>query len=179
MNNEQIDAIKGTPMSNQDIKQYFPNVKIYMYTDLKNIQNASDLFINDKYFFILYLDSPYSGHWCCCANNKNDIYFFDSYGYAPDKQLNFTPEKIKRELGTNTPYLTDLFNKSNYDIYYNDVDYQGRKNLESQTCGRFCCFFLSNFLKGMKLDDFYEYMRLLKKRTGKTYNEIVSMVINQ
>lgn len=176
MDTKQIEL---TPMSNKDIELYFPDAPIYKYTDLKNFKSIDDLFKKANYFFLLYLDSPSSGHWVCCIKKNNNLYFFDSYGYKPDNELSFVDCNKRKELGTAKTYLTDLFNKSDYDISYNNFDYQNKKT-NSQTCGRHCCFFLKNCINNnMDLEDYYKYMQELKKKYKKSYDSIVSMAINQ
>ncbi len=171
--------IENTPMSDSDIKKYFKDATIYKYNELVDFQDIDELFENTPYFFLLYLDSKNSGHWCVCAQDKenNTLYMFDSYGYKPDDELSFVGCKERKQLGTTHTYLTNLFNKSKYTVFYNNFDYQGKT---SQTCGRHCCFFLLNHLNNnMDLEDYYKYMKKIHEKTKYTYDEIVSKYITK
>lgn len=175
---DNVTVVEQIPMSDGDIKFYFPNAPIYKYSELAKFNDINQLF-KTGYFFLLYQDSKFSGHWIVCAIKDNDISFFDSYGYRPDDELEFVNCATRKELGTTKTLLTDMFNKSKYNIYYNNYDYQGRKN-GSQTCGRHCCNFLRQYLtNNMDLEDYYKYMSNLKKKTKKSYDKIVSMIISK
>jgi len=180
-----IKQIENTPMSNEDIDKYFPDAQIIKYNELEDVKDIKSLFKEKPYFFLLYLDSQNSGHWVVVTykekyNEKlNNIYFFDSYGYKPDDQLKFVPNETRIGLGVRKTFLTDLFNKSNCNIFDKDIDYQNKKT-NSQTCGRHCCNFLMMFLRNdINLIQYYKLMEAYKKELKLNYDEIVSVIISK
>ena len=55
---------------------------------------------------MLYETKQNFGHWTALIKQQNFIEFFDSYGLQLDQELNYATYD-------NTPYLTNLVNKSN------------------------------------------------------------------
>jgi hypothetical protein len=71
---KQADKIEDIPMSDLDIKFYFPKAKIYTYKDLRRFNSIDQLLPKDKdYCFVLYEHSPRSGHWVALMKNKKKM----------------------------------------------------------------------------------------------------------
>ena len=116
-----------------------------------------------------------SGHWTALLRYRDTIEFFDSYGNEPTDILRWTPMKRRRELGEDEDYLTDMFDRTELPVIYNNVQYQS-ENHEINTCGDFVCLRLYKFIHNkMTLPQFYRMMKTIKTTTGHTYDEIAAM----
>lgn len=180
INNKDTEEIIEDPLGDDDIRFYLPNAKIMKYSELENYKDINDLLPKNKDFaVILYEDSPNKGHWTAVLKYEPYLEFFDSYGGYPDTQLGWVPCPIRKVLKQTKPLLTDLFNKSDYQIIYNPIKYQ-KDNNDINTCGRHCVFRIINLLKGgNSLSDYYNLMKQLKNETGESYDEIVANIITK
>ena len=81
-------------------------------------------------------DEPGS-HWVCAFFDldKNAIYYYDSYGYKPERQIKILLARLREQGLTN--------------VYYNDIRHQ-RKTSE---CGMYCIYVILSLLRGR---DFFE-----------------------
>lgn len=126
-------------LSGSQILEYLPKVNILRYLDLYQYEKIEDA-MGEQGLVILYpVDSNNSGHWCCIFNNPIDdkLYFFDSYGFIPDDQLNFTPHKRFVLDQDWFRYLTELLYTSPREIEYNEYQFQSMEP-EVTTCGYWC-----------------------------------------
>ncbi len=124
------------------------------------MRNTLPLHINKHEASIVNLDSE-SGegtHWTLIYNHPNntkDVYYFDSYGIAPAKEV----EKYLRT--------------SNKKIQYNSSQLQ---NIISTMCGYFCCFIAKELSKGKSFYDcLYELSQIDPSKNDlflKTYFKI-------
>ena len=112
---------KKALFSESDIKKVLPDIPIYTYEELANL-NINDLLPAS---IILYQDTKNSGHWVCInIDQKKCLNFFDSYGYAPDEQLEFSRyNKLYNE-----PYLTKMILSSGLPIKWNKKRLQMRSS---------------------------------------------------
>ena len=70
------EKIVETPMGDDDIHFYLPKSKILKYSELSKYNDIDHLLNNDRdCAFILYEDSPNSGHWTCLTKMKGVILF--------------------------------------------------------------------------------------------------------
>ena len=175
----EVDKIEVKPMTDADIKHYFPKSKILTNEEIGNYNSIDELLPNNTdWVFILYQQSPNYGHWCLLTKKNNMLNYFDSYGGNIDDPLNWI-SKEKRNKLNEEPYLTELINNSNYDCEYNGVDFQS-ENSKISTCGRHCCLRLKTLLNNdLDMDEYIDLMKGMKKRTKMTYDEIVSDLINK
>jgi hypothetical protein len=79
-------------VSNIDLQRKFKSapdqIMIKLYPELNDIEDIMDILPSDKCVcFILLETSEESGHWTCLCRNGSCIYYFDSYGVAPDGEL--------------------------------------------------------------------------------------------
>jgi hypothetical protein len=175
-----LQEIKEDPMGDDDIKYYFPKARTITYADLSKYKTIDEVLPkNQSYIFLLYQASQNNGHWTLVYNNNGEINFFCPYGSTPSIPLHWTPLEKRRELGEAKPYLDYLLSSTNKKVIYNPIDYQNKKNDEISTCGRHCCNILASFLKGINMSQYYKGMRDIKNKTGKNYDDIVSMLFNK
>jgi hypothetical protein len=143
------------PISNVDINKYLKNVNIVNYSDLGNYETITDLLPKQIDAVVLFVKtmSNSMGHFCSIMRNKNNIYYFDSYGLRVDKNLMFQKSKyIRKELDQNIPHLSYLFNqaiKNGFKIFFNEVKYQDdNKSFGSATCGRHSVYRILKHFEG-------------------------------
>lgn len=127
------------PLSDSDIKAILgSDTSILTYPDLENVETIDQIF--DRYGRCVMLFPTMSaneGHWCAMLKKGREIEFFDPYGEAPEDQKDGMSRSKQEQLDMDQPYLTDLFRKSGYRIYYNTYPFQkGSPNIA--TCGRHC-----------------------------------------
>tara|TARA_R110000868_G_scaffold29555_2_gene109934 strand:+ start:588 stop:1199 length:612 start_codon:yes stop_codon:yes gene_type:complete len=178
---QKMKEIEYDSMGDDDIRDYFPNIKIITYPELKNYNAIEQILPHDKsHCIVLYLQTPSSGHWSMLSKNNNCIEFFCSYGSSPSTPLKWTPESVRIKLNQNVPYLDILLSKTKERVIYNPIDYQNNRDLKVSTCGRHCCLRLTTILKyNMPLNDYYEMMKKIKTTMNMTYDEIVSEYIDK
>tara|TARA_Y100000114_G_C11697914_1_gene296949 strand:+ start:328 stop:852 length:525 start_codon:yes stop_codon:yes gene_type:complete len=124
MNSEDID------LSGQDIKAITNNkARVISYHELANISSLDELMGINKAVILLYETKENFGHWTALFTiDDNTVEFFDSYGFAPDQELNYATYN-------DTPYLSNLMKSSGYNFIYNDKKLQTFAH-DINTCGR-------------------------------------------
>ena len=177
---EQADSIKYSPMGDDTIHSYFPNAKILLVSELAKYNNIDELLpSNPDCVFLLYQSSPNNGHWVLLSKYDDTVEYFDSYGGVIDKPLSWTPISVRTKLGEGKPLLSNLLENTNYDLIYNAVDFQDKKDNKISTCGRWCSLRWNTIKnKRMSLVDFIDMLKSLRKATGRTYDNIVSDLVS-
>ena len=178
---KEVLKVVKKPMSNDDIKKYLPNSKIFKYEDLYKFNSIKDILTKDKDFcFILFMQFNNYGHWICIVRNDNNFYYFDSYGNPIDYFFNWNDEETNKRLNQPYPYMNQLF-KNIDNSYYNGVKYQEIDDkIEISTCGRHCIFFILNCLNYDKdLLNYYKFMSSLSTKFKIPYDIIVSQYIDK
>jgi hypothetical protein len=173
-------AIEHRSLSDSDIRRVLGHdCKIIEYHELANY-NSLDAQLLPKpldYVVILYESAADRGHWTCLLRYRDTYEFFDPYGFALDADLKWTPVKMRKLLGQAEPYLTELVQKTDKEVIYNTVDYQSHDSSIS-TCGSHCCCRIWHLIhKNMSLQDYYNYMKYTRKRTGLTFDGVVAAFI--
>lgn len=116
---------------------------IIPYTALNKIFDLDDLFKNTNKVIILYLlKNKHYGHWTCLFKPKNknlDYYFYDSYGYYPDDELDKIPFTKRIQLNEEQDRLKKLLSMKRYD--HNQYTLQGKG---TSTCGMHVSHRLNN-----------------------------------
>jgi hypothetical protein len=169
-------VIEHRSLSDSDIRRILGHdCKIIEYYELSEYDSLERLLPKPlDYVVILYEDRPDRGHWTALSRYNDVFSFLDPYGYSPDKELLWTPMKMRKLLGQSEPYLTELIHRTDKEVRFNNVRYQ---ELESgiNTCGsHVCCYLFHVIHKHMSLQDYCNYMKYTRRRTGLTYDEIVS-----
>jgi hypothetical protein len=166
----------GYPLGDDDIKKILPDAKIIDYEQLKNYSSIDELLPNNgDYVILLYEHEQNSGHWCCISKFNDKIEFFCSYGTYPDRQLKWVDYNTRKELGSDIPLLSYLFDKSPYEIIYNDEKYQN-ENPDIATCGKYCVIRILKMLnENMDLEQFEKWFKS-SKPSDITYDEYINQL---
>jgi hypothetical protein len=159
----ELNQLVKDPLDVSEITHYLPNAHILTYEQLGKYSDLEQLLPNETdYCIILYRQTPNSGHWVSVDRVGDMISYFDSYGGAIDAPLAWNPVQLNMSLGQSTPYLSNLFDKTELDVYYNPFRYQKMKN-DINTCGRWCILrILSAINQRMNLAQFHEMVKPLK-----------------
>jgi len=129
-----IDALlqnaETIDLSGEDIKKICNNqVKVIPYHELEGVESIEELLNPFNAVILLYETKQNFGHYTALLIDPNgDLEFFDSYGFAPDQELNYAKYD-------NKPFLTELLSKYKGTIVYNDKQYQEWAK-DVNTCGR-------------------------------------------
>jgi len=151
-------------ISSDDFSRFFNNFdmnKIMKYSELENYSSITDLLPDQfDYRFILIEEKRNSGHWTVLVRNKNNIYYFDSYGVRPDGQWKYISNFIRTMLNQDSNDLSKLLNharKSGFNVESNKVKYQSDAPGVS-TCGRFCICFVKMMELNYNLNSFEKFL---------------------
>ena len=126
--NETLVKLKSLPLSDLDINEKLNGrTKIFMYRDLKHINDIEQLFNNSNdSVVILYEKKPKIGHWVCMIRyvkkGKPTIEFFDSYGIFPDDQKKHISKEFLKTSEQDFNKIAELLYKASdrYAIEFND-----------------------------------------------------------
>jgi hypothetical protein len=178
---EIIEEIIATPMGDDTIRHYFPNCPIIKYSELANCQNIYNILKKNLSFcFILYEESPNSGHWVVISRYGKVIEYFDSYGGPVDGPIieKWSSNEENEELGQGKKYLTELLRASGAIIKHNKIDYQ-RESPQISTCGRWCCLRIKALQRGLDLKAFRNLISQLRAASKLTNDQIVAELIDE
>jgi hypothetical protein len=172
------------PLSNDDIKKYLKNINIVNYSDLGNYQSINELLPKKMDAVVLFVKttSHSSGHWCAILRNKNNIYYFDSYGLRVDKNLLFQKSKyIRKQLNQNIPHLSYLLNnalKDGFKVGFNEVKFQNdSKGFGAATCGRWVVYRILKHLEGYTPLQFKKHIENLVEKYELAPDFIITKLI--
>jgi hypothetical protein len=134
------DEIREYPLSDGDIRQLLPNLKILSYPELNDYSVIEDAFDDEGRSLILYLtENEHTGHWVCMIKKGTTIEYFDPYGkYRPDEEREWLSKHKLKQLDQYHPTLTELLARSRYKVLVNPYHFQKDKS-NIATCGRHCC----------------------------------------
>jgi len=176
-----LKKVEDDPLSDKIIRKYLNNAKVILYEELKDYDDINDLLPNNKdYVVILFKqDDKGSNHWICLLKYDDVIEHFCSYGSYPDQYYyEWTSQKDLNKAGEFAPYMTELLNKCSNEIVYSSEDYQQDKG-QIATCGRHVCnrvLHLENH--DHNINQYYKYMKKIKRKSKLSYDQIVSAIIN-
>lgn len=168
-------------VSNHDIENKFnhsKNVIVMIYSQLKNVTSIFDVLKKPlSACFILLRTSDNGGHWTVLVRNKNNIYYFDSYGIKPDGEFRNIPLYQQLELDENQRYLTNLINgiPSDYTFTYNNMQLQQYKN-NVNTCGKWTTVFTKCIFYGLSMEEFQSRFKMLKKKYKTSYDILICVL---
>ncbi len=163
----------GYALGDDDIKNLLPDAKIIDYEQLKNYNSIDELLPNDKdYIIILYEHEQNSGHWVLVSKNNGKIEFFCSYGITPDHQLKWVDYNTRKELGSDVPHLSYLFDSCPYEVIYNEIPYQS-EDQSIATCGKYCVVRVKTMKQGIPLEKFQKFMKSSKPK-NMSYDEYIN-----
>jgi len=166
-------------VSNIDLERKFkstPNqIMIKIYPELNDTEDIMDILPTDVCVcFILLKTSEQSGHWTCLCRNGNSIYYFDSYGVAPDGELSRISPGVRYQLNETQRSLTRLLKTipHGFTFSYNSKQFQ-QYSANINTCGKWVEAFTKCTFKGLTLKQFQERMESLKDKYKVSYDELV------
>ena len=121
-----VEAVERYPLSDDDIRQVLgKGCKIMRYGDLDKYQTLEQLLPKSvDYLVSLYEARKDRGHRVGILRYDDEFEFVDPYGFQPDKELLWTPVKLRHMIDQAEPYLTLLINRSDKDTVYITVKYQ-------------------------------------------------------
>lgn len=169
-------------ISELDIRKVLKGkTKIIAYTDIYKYKTIDELLYPYGHVFLLYLTKPDYGHWTLIYKypNKNEIHFFDSYGYKPDTEFEFVKDmEFRIKSNQIYHYLVNLLLKSTkkYAVSYNHFQLQKHNKKGYQhiaTCGRWCLARILN----KRLDE-YQFYELFGGDRNNDKDLLVSRYIN-
>ncbi len=156
------------PISGKFIHNYLPDATILKFSELKHYSTLPKLPL-----VLLYEVQNNLGHWVTVLKTPQGIEHFDSYGYAPDMELNFIPKEFQLESNQNHKYLLKLLYDSHAVINYNPYPLQ--KGLFTATCGRWVI--LRNMFNDLTTDQFHNTFVVTSNQFGMSPDELVSFLI--
>ena len=163
------DEMKRLLTNDEVIQIAGPGTRVVTYDIFKHINDISEAFRGGtKALIVLYRKSETVGHWVALIKQNPHLYeYYDGYGYEIDHPLKFFPDNNKK-LGQEEKYLSQLLLKflekdKKNKVVYNEYKYQGIKEKNSATCGRYVGFRIRN--KKMPLNKYQAYFNKLKKET--------------
>ena len=176
---QEMKEIIADPLDDLEIKEQDNNIKIISYNELANYETIEDLLPKKRdYLILLYqTETENAGHWVSLVRDDKKIFYFDSLGGDIDDPFNWDNKNpIMKE-----KYLTKLLENAEddgFEVYVNLIKYQKNEFLIN-TCGRHCiCFIEMNKNFNYNLDDYYNFMKTIKKDIKKSYDEIVATLVN-
>jgi hypothetical protein len=156
-----ISDLEKMSLSDKDVRKLVKGgTNLIKYSDLSRYKSIDHLLGKRGSCVILYETRSDYGHWTALYKMKGGgIFFFDSYGLAPDSEQSFIPEKWKKKLRAEVPVLTFMLLNSPYKKFqYNKTKLQKQSNGIS-TCGRHVAVKLNH--RDM---DHEKYVRVLKSQ---------------
>jgi hypothetical protein len=172
------DDIIYDAMSDADLQKYFPRAKIVKYSEIPKGVGVEEWLKVGEVCYILYESTLNSGHWVALARGKDAVYYFDSYGNKPDVPLSWNDAEKNVELNQEPAVLTKMFSITKVPVYYNDYDYQTKKDKDVATCGRWATAFLTHFKKyGGNLKSFNK--ETLKRANGRSLDEFIANIYDE
>jgi hypothetical protein len=149
------------PLSDDDIRKH--DIRFMLYSDLVNYEKVTDLLPKQRDGVIILVRTELTfGHYVSLCRFKNDIMFFDSYGFRVDKNFHKTPEYMRRKLGQDYPHLSYLLNSAlddKFKVTFNEYRFQKISD-NTETCGRWCIWFV-NYVKRANKPSIDGFIRLV------------------
>lgn len=151
-------------LTDEEMRHLMNNkVNLVTYSKIKDYASIDELLGPYKRCIILFETKKNYGHWCCCFLDRyRQLHFFNSYGdYGgkyqgyPDAYLPMISKEIRIECNENHPYLSELFLNSDYELEYNDYQYQ-KLGDKIKTCGYWVVLRL--FLEKFTDDEFRDFV---------------------
>lgn len=168
---KKMKDVEEYALSDTDIKQMIPTLKIVSYPDLLEANHIDDVLDDKGRLMLLYLtENEMTGHWVCLLKLRDSdiIEYFDPYGnYKPDGESSWLDKEKLAQFKQNTKHLTKLLKSSPYEVKSNAYSFQKDK-MNMNTCGRHCTTRL--YFKHLDLPKYIE----LVESTGLKPDDFVS-----
>lgn len=179
MNITKINKLEHTPLNDGEIRKYLKGINIITYPELKNLK----YFPFDKLGrLIIFFETQNKnvGHWLAVRKDEinKTITWFDPYGIYPDGDEKWVNKNVLKQLGEDGKFGFNILHNyflDGYRIFYNNIDFQSKKD-DIATCGRWCCCFL---LMNTDINNFNKIINQLCKEYNLSNDELVSMIISK
>jgi hypothetical protein len=146
--------------------------------ELRAYNSLFELLPNDKSYVIILIEVRDNfGHWVCLFRsgsgaNNGILYFFDPYAKGVDEELKNVSSFWRKKLHEDKKLLLKLVNDCPYELEYNGLDVESHKPYVN-TCGRWCIYWILNFLKGKTLDEFIKMLEfIVEQRNYEKYKSL-------
>ena len=145
--------LKHVPLSNFDLIELEPNIKITLSNDLGTLRNADEL-VNQQGVGVLLFQFPptKNGHWLGLIRKRDTFEVFDSFGNT----LKSLPKDLRIKDVGQSQQLEDLIRKSGYKLIQNRKRLQG----EDASCGRWVMLRL--LFHQYSIDEFHQILKQFK-----------------
>ena len=182
LNKGELKEIGSEPLTDLDIKKYFPNARVISSSEIGNYNSIDEFMPKPKEsVFVIYESKPNYGHWCLLSKYSPNVFeYFDSYGRKIDAPINWVNKQKQQALDLK-PYLTNLLSKAkDKDIIYSSKNFQKEDaNGSIATCGRHCILRAMTLEKdNQDLSSYIKMMNAIKEVSGFSYDDIVSGIID-
>ena len=179
-----LSKLVTTSLSDTDIRHFLPGIKIVNYEQLSEYKTIEELLPKSRDAVVLFVElKTNTGHWECLARSGKNIYFFDSYSKRPDSCLNWIDKYQRKQFNENIPFVSYLLNgalEEGFNVSFNNICYQDKKNISVSTCGRWCVAFCkwvlyeptNNNPKG-----FYKFIKHYSKDHQLTYDLSICQLV--
>jgi hypothetical protein len=171
-----IKGLESLPFSGEDLLKVTDHkTHIIRYKDLAKYKSIDQVLKPHGSVVILYETKPSYGHWVGLIRQtpkkgRPYLEFFDSYGMAPDQQLQYIDRAFRERGGEAYPLLSHLLHDSGYEVTYNNERLQRLRDAVA-TCGRHVGFRIA--MRHLPLGEYVKIMTSSKKYTP---DELVSLL---
>ncbi|HEY9705357.1 MAG TPA: hypothetical protein V6C58_23160 [Allocoleopsis sp.] len=175
-----LKEVKNEPMSDITIEKYLPNAKILEYSELKKYNSLTNLLPKNKDYVIVLFRHATGAHWIVLLRLNDAFEIFCSYGSKPDEYyFDWATQSENLGFGQNEPYITKMINNTPNEVIYNPIQYQFESN-NIATCGRHVLNRIFHMLNhNSNLNDYFNYMKRKKNEYNKSYDDLVSIIVNR
>lgn len=165
-------------LSDKEVKKLVNGkASIILYPNLVHYKNIDEVLGPHKAAFILFcakVKPNKYGHWCALFQVDDGVLeFFNPYGGYPDDSLKYIPMNVRKTSNQFHTHLSNLLYKSPYELTYNEFPFQD-KNPNIKTCGRHTSVRLA--FRNMDLYEYKNFLDQLKKLTGLSYDQVVTLL---
>lgn len=170
------------PLSDGDIRNHIPDVKIIKYNQLDEYNTIEQLLPRTHDYVVILTElKENNGHWLALLRDDKTLIFFDSYGFRPDKHLLWTPKYLRKQLGQDEPHLSYLLNHAidnGFKVVFDETAYQNRKDGNIATCGRHVVYRIKAFQQGYRSAEQYKkLMSNMMKREKLNGDQLIIKII--
>jgi len=151
------------PLSNIELSALVgvPPQQIIKYSDLKQFNDISDLFTANPFRVVLLEEEVKKGHWVVAFTQNGKYFYFNSYGNAPDRDLEIIPRLKRIFLGEDRREFRRLLHGKK--MWYNTEKWQGPT---SETCGRWVALVATLAKVGFDGPEVNQYLQNVKNDDG-------------
>jgi hypothetical protein len=182
---QNIDRLITVPLTDRDLNHFgIPNENVIKYSTLANLKDIDEILPHDKSYKVILIEyERNSGHWVCIMRYGKTLEYFNPFGLLPTDEDFMDDDRLNDTLDQEELFLNTLFEKetkeNDFDeMVYNKVKFQSEDD-DINTCGRHVVHRIVCMLDdNMHLEDYVKYMEDMKKKTGKSYDYIVTDIIS-